>query len=103
MTLIPTRTAIVSLLGASAIGAAGCVENQATKPAAPPAVAAAAPAAPAARPLDAAGQARVAARLKELEPEFWTRRSKDGEAAANAWLQQKAVDIGREEARRGTG
>lgn len=101
MALTPTRPAILSLLAACVIGAAGCVDSQNAPPAAPASAAAATPAAPAAPSLDAAGQARVEARVKELEPEFWTRRSRDGEAAANAWLQQKAVEIGREEARRG--
>ncbi|NPD16625.1 hypothetical protein HOY34_15640 [Xinfangfangia sp. D13-10-4-6] len=74
-------------------------------PAAPPTTAATAPApapAPQAEPvLDAAGKARVEARLRALEPDFWTRRSRDGEAAANEWLRKQAVEISREEARRG--
>ncbi|WP_283176536.1 hypothetical protein [Gemmobacter sp. 24YEA27] len=100
MTLIPTRTAIVSLLGAAVIAAAAAWKARPQSPP-PSAVAAAAPAAPAARPLDAAGQARVAARLKELEPDSG-RALERCEAAANAWLQQNVV-IGREEARRGAG
>ena len=76
---------------------AGCV---ATPPA--PALTQPAPVpAPAEPVLDAAGKARVEARLRDLEPEFWTRRSRDGEAAANEWLRKQAVEFSREEARKG--
>lgn len=67
----------------------------------PPPATPAAPAQASEPVLDAAGKARVEARLHALEPEFWTRRSKDGEAAANEWLRQQAVRISREEARGG--
>ncbi|WP_112310274.1 hypothetical protein [Pseudogemmobacter bohemicus] len=100
MTLTPSRTAAVSLFAAVLMAAAGCVESPGVTPAATTAPAAPAPAEPT---LDAAGKARVEARLHALEPEFWTRRSRDGEAAANEWLRQKAVEISREEARRGAG
>ena len=48
-------------------------------------------------PLDAAARARIEARVetqvRALEPEFWARRSKDGEVAANDWLKRQAVTI----------
>lgn len=101
MTQIRAKSLALAALFAPALVLAGCVAEQPAPATAPvmahPPVPAAAPPDPAAK---ARTEARVAARLQELEPEFWTRRARDGEAAANAWLQRRAVEIGREEAAR---
>ncbi|VDC20284.1 hypothetical protein [Pseudogemmobacter humi] len=76
---------------------AGCVASEPQPAATRPPAAAAEPV------LDAAAKARVEAEVRKLEPEFWLRRSRDGEAAANEWLRQQAQDISRREAARTAG
>lgn len=73
---------------------AGCVAAE------PPPAPAPQPAAAAEPVLDAAAKARVEAEVRKLEPEFWLRHSRDGEAAANEWLRQQALEISRREAAR---
>lgn len=77
---------------------AGCVETSQTRSTTESTSApAAAPAVKTPAALDAAATARVEKRVEEqlrkLEPEYWLRRGKEGEEAANAWLKSQAIKI----------
>lgn len=48
--------------------------------------------------LDAAAQARVRVALEALVPEYNRRFQRDGEESANAWIGQKAFELGQQEA-----
>ncbi|ODS52744.1 MAG: hypothetical protein ABS40_17745 [Agrobacterium sp. SCN 61-19] len=50
--------------------------------------------------LDAAAQARVRRAVQALAPEYHRRAKRDGEQRANAWIRQKAFELGQQEARR---
>ena len=49
--------------------------------------------------LDAAAQARVRAAVRALVPEYNARAKRHGEQRANAWIRQKAFELGQREAR----
>jgi len=48
--------------------------------------------------LDATARARVQAGLEALVPEYHERFQRDGETSANAWIRQKAFELGQQEA-----
>lgn len=50
--------------------------------------------------LDAAAQARVRRAVQALAPEYHRRAKRDGEQRANAWIRQKAFELGQQEAKR---
>lgn len=50
--------------------------------------------------LDAAAQARVRRAVQALAPEYHRRAKRDGEQRANAWIRQKAFELGQQEGRR---
>lgn len=48
--------------------------------------------------LDAAARARVKAAIEALVPEYNRRLRRDGETRANDWIEQKAFELGQQEA-----
>lgn len=50
--------------------------------------------------LDATAQARVRSAVRALAPEYHLGAKRDGEQSANAWIRQKAFELGQKEAKR---